>query len=382
MPHNLPDSLDTRIRSCLAAALRPHLQTSFLELKLPLRFTRGQARRALGLSQGENPLSLLREGCEGLAHSAASFALVVPPAREPNELRIVLSLNPRCSWPQAIAEFTGLSEAAALVRDLAAEQTPIKFATLPADGCATAHHLWREQVSHYLLTHAPRRGQNLVRLLRVHSYAGFSRAFPGLSPDEVDDAGHDLEQVFNKLRLAPDIKVNAQFNPVGGEFRVEIWPTSDWSRVRAQITARNRRLKEAIRSGLTREAAQLLDWIESLSPTEMLEDWTPYAEPAMATEMGFDASCWMEDEVSDYLDEVIAELNEHTSYSLVRQRWELSDPPRSRIHVSTKPVTWHAGVRELKRFVGTLRQGERAVVTLTIQPTVRRRAQRKRPRPT
>jgi len=381
MPHYPDDSLHTRIRSCLAAALRPHLQASFLELRLPLRFTLGQARRTLGLPNNKDPLRILRQSCESLSKTAASFALIVPPAQKRNELRLVLSLNPRCCWPQAILELTGLPEAARLVRDCASEHTPIAFAPPPTEGCATAHRLWREQVSHYLLTHAPRRGQTLVRLLRVHSHTGFARAFPGLSPDEIDDAGQELEQVFKSLRLAPDIKTHAQFSPLGGEFRIEVWPTSDWSQVRAQITARHRRLKEAIRSGLTREAAQLRDWIESLSPSEMLDNWTPYTEPAMATEMGFDASCWMEDEVSDYLDEVIAELNERTPYSLVRQRWELSDPPRSRIRVGKKPVTWDAGVRELERFMGTLRRGERAVLTLAIQPAATRRAQGRRPRP-
>lgn len=365
-----PQEPEPIVRELLCKALQESVLTPITESRVIVRLTHGVIRRALREVVGPkaDPIATFRQTCSMLAAQCGAAKVQILPPRKGHELLLALDLDQRCSWPEAIHQFCGLRDALEIVNRFGPEVVNIRFEEPYHDLDPHAHRRTSDFLSEHILTHQPISDRAPLVLLRVHSMAALAKAFPQTRFDDRGVSGDELESLFRNQRIAPDLGIDAAFGTEQAEWRLVLCPITDWPTVKAQIRQQRDLLSSRIASRMSREAASLCAWIESLDPSEMLDDWSPYIEPVMTTEVGLDSGCWVEGEESDYVAALIEEINQRTHHSLHLQRWEINDPPRSRIHVGQKPWKVDEGARELKRLAGELRPGERLAVAFMVVP--------------
>lgn len=331
------------------------------------RFTPGELRRRLRLpAQGApDPRPTLCKVAARLAKRCCTARITFKAAPDSADFTVRFALAPTKTWDEVIDEVCGCTPVPFARHPPLPEEVHWQFPDPIFPDDFRRRQRLRTHLLEHLMRHAPAAGKDCHVLFIVHTRAGLARALPRLTfPDR--STGVRLETLMQSLRLPDSLGVFCSCADRQTDWQLGITPFPDWPAARAQILADLRRTPTELTLDLSHNAARLYDWIVGLKPSEMLDDWTPLVEPVIATEIGFSPHV-VTGEIEP-LPELVAEINAHTGYALTLQCWSQGPPWPTRIRVARAPLTLLEGTRELERHIGQLRRGERAVLTLVIQP--------------
>jgi hypothetical protein len=123
--------------------------------------------------------------------------------------------------------------------------------------------------------------------------------------------------------------------------KVPLWtlvlePQEDWETALAAIRDELAQPSLQVQFGLSDDAAKLVNWIEGLpEDKKLLGRVTPIAEDAAEKWIGIECP-WSEENTAVYLQLLVDEINEHTSYDLTLQPWREYNRVKTRIIIRGK----------------------------------------------
>jgi hypothetical protein len=182
-----------------------------------------------------------------------------------------------------------------------------------------------------------------LQAFRITSHREWVETFPGR--ERV--TANQLAAFFSALTFHTSINLQYDFRDKAACWSLTLLPTVDWA---SSIEALRQELAQpplAERLGISPDAANLFLWIESLRPEHMLGCYSPIVEDACERRIGI--SCpWGDAHFTAYLQMLVDEINEKTSYDLRLQPWQDYSRGKSRIRVARKQLDMDDVVRRLR----------------------------------
>ena len=187
-----------------------------------------------------------------------------------------------------------------------------------------------------------------VCLIWIETRKEMNRVFPKLHVERYGP-GSKLAEFWTQIPLHHEIALEYDFQDEAGAWFVNLLPKTNWEITIPALEelAKRPTLKE--RFGLSSEAAKLLEWIESLKPEDFVGKWTPIVEDEQKKRIGLDCP-WDKENFSNYLQFLVEEINEKTSYDLTLQPWREHSDWKTRIRVSKKKSEEAQLVRQLQLY--------------------------------
>lgn len=175
-------------------------------------------------------------------------------------------------------------------------------------------------------------GDEVIYCLAISSRRELKRCFPKPRSRESEV----LARFFSAVPLNSSLERSYDFREKVPLWTLSFGPEKDWQTTLAAIREELAEPSLKEKYGLSDEAAKLLNWIEELpEDKKLLGRVTPIVEDSAEKWIGIKCP-WSEQNTSVYLQLLVDEINERTSYDLALQSWHESNRVRTRVIIKRK----------------------------------------------
>ncbi len=189
-------------------------------------------------------------------------------------------------------------------------------------------------------------GSDEIYLIAITSRQELRHCFPNAPSRESDM----LAEFFSAVSLNQELDRGYDFREKAPMWSVTLSPKTDWPTALAAIRHQQDQPGLQERFGLTSDAAKLLEWIEKLSnDKKLLGRVTPIVEDSARKWIGIEFP-WSQENAAVYLQLLIDEINERTSYDLRLLPWREYGQLKSRISIRRKPTQIDALVSQIRQI--------------------------------
>lgn len=207
--------------------------------------------------------------------------------------------------------------------------------------------LWKNHILSHLLQTRPT-GRKPLYLFWIDGRDELQRVFPNLDLNRFGVCDK-LAGFWNKITIHPEIKMEYDFDEDSEAWFVRFVPKCDWDTTVRTLDELSKLPTLQEKYGLSPEAAKLLEWIESLSPKDFKANWTPIIENRQEDQIGL-VCPWEKENFTAFLQLLVDEINQKTSYELSLQPWYEHSNCKTRIRVAKKESEEMQIVRQLQFY--------------------------------
>lgn len=220
----------------------------------------------------------------------------------------------------------------------------------------------RDLVYDHLLNRRPE-GTAAIGFYHIDTRRELKRCFPNecLSGR---DAFSGLNEFFRKLPLPPEIQHKVKLSGDEKSWTCILSPTRTWGdAVSAIVRWRDRPSLENL-YGLSKDAALLLEWVQSLGPDRLWQGLSPIVEDCLLQEIGIRVP-WKMENLAAYLAILTDEINERTPWDLRVQPWNHQQHVKTRLRVKKRETAEADVVRQIQWLA--LQQGRAVAASEVVE---------------
>jgi len=203
----------------------------------------------------------------------------------------------------------------------------------------------RELVFDHLLDRRPE-GTVAIGLYHIDTRRELKRCFPNECLSGRDPFS-GLNEFFTKLPLIQEIECKARLSGDESAWTCILSPSRTWSdAVNAIVRWRDRPSLQSL-YGLSKDAALLLEWVQSLGPHRLEHGLSPIVEDCLLREIGIRVP-WEMENLAAYFAILTDEINERTPWELRVQPWNQHQHVKTRLRVRKRETAEADLVRQIQ----------------------------------
>lgn len=203
----------------------------------------------------------------------------------------------------------------------------------------------RDFVFDHLLDRRPE-GTVAVGLYHINTRRELTRCFP-----KECLTGRDpftgLNDFFMKLPLPPEIQCTVELSGDERAWTCILTPTTTWCDALSAIVRWRDRPSLQSLYGLSKDAALLLEWVQSLGPDRLKHGLSPIVEDCLLQEIGIRVP-WEMENLATYFAILTDEINERTPWDLRVQPWNHHQDVKTRLRVKKRETAEADIVRQIQ----------------------------------
>lgn len=206
---------------------------------------------------------------------------------------------------------------------------------------------WRDYIHRDLLKIHPL-GKDAVILIWIENTNELLRVFPKFSAGTFQP-GNEIAEFWDQVSLHPEIVLEYDFDDDSFAWFLQVRPKKSWDSTLRALDELQKEPTLQEKFGLSPEAAKLFEWIKGLRADQFDGQWTPIIEDAREKQIGIKCP---RDEANfpAYLQRIVDEINEKTSYDIGLLPWHDYSQLKTRLRIARKYSQRKQLIRQIQLY--------------------------------